>query len=312
MRHISTLSTQARWRLAAAYALTGQKEVASDLIATTSTQIEEKQKYYSYGSVTRDQAMILETLSLLGDLDKAAPLMKEVAEKLSGESWLSTQTTAYSLIALSQLAQNSGSTKLSCVLNGNKITSDKPVYQEELPSDMKRSGEVKITNKAEGVLFARLVLEGIPFKGDTVNESSNLKLSVKYTLLNGEPIDVERISQGTDFMAVVTVSHPGQLSAYSDMALTQIFPSGWEIRNTRMEDVNSPYEVDMPDYKDIRDDRVYSYFNLERNQSKTFIVLLNASYQGKFYLPSVSCEAMYNNQITARRSGKWVEVVSED
>ncbi len=311
MRHIITLSTQARWRLAAAYALTGQKEVATDLIATTTIQITEKPKYYSYGSVTRDQAMILETLSLLGDLYKAAPLMKEVAEKLSGQSWLSTQTTAYSLIALSQLAQNSGSSKLSCVLNGDKITSGKPVYQEELPADIKRSGEIKVKNNAEGVLFARLILEGIPFKGDTVNESSNLKLSVKYTLLNGEPVDVEQITQGTDFMAVVTVSHPGQLSNYSDMALTQIFPSGWEIRNTRMEDVNSPYEVNIPDYKDIRDDRVYSYFDLSRGQSKTFIVLLNASYQGKFYMPSVSCEAMYNNEISARRAGKWVEVVSE-
>ena len=102
------------------------------------------------------------------------------------------------------------------------------------------------------------------------------------------------------------------MSSYSDLALTQIFPSGWEIRNTRMEDVNSPYEVDAPDYRDIRDDRVYSYFDLARGKNKTFIVLLNATYQGKYYLPSVSCEAMYNNEITARRAGKWVEVISEE
>ncbi len=312
MRHINTLSTQARWRLAAAYALIGQKEVAAEMVETTSVQITEKQKYYSYGSVTRDQAMILETLSLLGDLDKAAPLMKEVADKLSSQSWLSTQTTAYSLIALSQLAQNSGSSKLTCVINGTKITSDKPIHQFELPESKRTTGEVEIKNNAEGILFARLILEGTPFKGDTVNESSNLKMSVKYTLLNGTPVDVSKIQQGTDFMAVVTVSHPGQLSSYSDMALTQIFPSGWEIRNTRMEDVNSPYEVDAPDYRDIRDDRVYSYFDLARGKSKTFIILLNATYQGKYYLPSVSCEAMYNNEITARRAGKWVEVISEE
>ncbi len=311
MRHISTLSKQARWRLSAAYALIGQKEVAAGLVENTSLQISEKQKYYSYGSVTRDQAMILETLSLLGDLDKAAPLMKEVADKLSGQSWLSTQTTAYSLIALSQLAQNTGSSKLSCSVNGDKLTSDKPLHQIEMPANMNQKGEVKIKNNAEGILFARLILEGIPFKGDTVNESSNMKMSVKYTLLNGEPIDVTQIQQGTDFMAAVTISHPGQLSTYTDLALTQIFPSGWEIRNTRMEDVNSSYEIDMPDYRDIRDDRVYSYFDLVRGKSKTFIVLLNATYQGKYYLPSVSCEAMYNNQISARRAGKWVEVISE-
>ena len=208
MRHINTLSTQARYRLAAAYALIGQKEVAEEMIETSSVQITKKQKYYSYGSVTRDQAMILETLSLLGDLDKAAPLMKEVAEKLSGQSWLSTQTTAYSLIALSQLAQKTGSSKLTCVINGTKITSDKPIHQIEIPESKNTKGEVEIKNNAEGILFARLILEGTPFKGDTVNESSNIKMTVKYTLLNGAPLDVSKIQQGTDFMAAVSVSHP--------------------------------------------------------------------------------------------------------
>ena len=311
MRHISSLSVQARWRLAAAYALIGQQDVASQLIANTTIDVKAKSKYYSYGSVLRDQAMILETLSLLGELDKAAPLMKEIAGKLSSQSWLSTQTTAYSLIALSQLAERSGSNKLYCEVGKDEIRSDKPIHQVEISDNQSSPGSVDIKNHAEGVLFARVVLEGTPFKGDTVSESSNLKLSVKYTTLDGKTMDVSKIQQGTDFMAVVTVSHPGQLSGYEDMALTQIFPSGWEIRNTRMEDVRSSFEVDMPEYRDIRDDRVYSYFDLPREKSKIFIVLLNATYQGRYYLPSVSCEAMYNNELTARRAGKWVEVVAE-
>jgi len=136
-------------------------------------------------------------------------------------------------------------------------------------------------------------------------------MQVKYTDLNGNKININKLSQGTDFMAVVTVTHPGILSTYKDMALTQIFPSGWEIRNTRMEDSKSPYEADIPDYRDIRDDRVYSYFDLGRARTKTFVVILNASYLGRYYLPSVSCEAMYNNEISSRKAGEWVEVVSE-
>lgn len=65
-----------------------------------------------------------------------------------------------------------------------------------------------------------------------------------------------------------------------------------------------------PDYQDVRDDRVYSYFDLQPNTSKTFRIKLNASYLGKFYLPSTSCEAMYDNTINARNAGQWVEVVS--
>jgi uncharacterized protein YfaS (alpha-2-macroglobulin family) len=68
---------------------------------------------------------------------------------------------------------------------------------------------------------------------------------------------------------------------------------------------------DQPEYQDIRDDRVYSYFGLDRGESKTFVVLLNATYQGRFYLPAVYCEAMYDNDIHATRSGTWVTVARQ-
>jgi hypothetical protein len=37
--------------------------------------------------------------------------------------------------------------------------------------------------------------------------------------------------------------------------------------------------------------------------------LLTASYAGSYYLPSVSCEAMYDHSIYARQKGQVVEVV---
>jgi hypothetical protein len=93
------------------------------------------------------------------------------------------------------------------------------------------------------------------------------------------------------------------------MAITQIFPSGWEIHNTRMFDVGSTQEIDKPDYQDIRDDRIYTYFDLKSSGVKSFVVLLNAAYVGKYYLPTVYCEAMYDNRINSRTTGQWVKVV---
>jgi len=40
--------------------------------------------------------------------------------------------------------------------------------------------------------------------------------------------DPTKLEQGTDFIAEVTVINPGSLVKYDNMALTQIFPSGWE------------------------------------------------------------------------------------
>ncbi len=41
----------------------------------------------------------------------------------------------------------------------------------------------------------------------------------------------------------------------------------------------------------------------------TFNVMLNASYLGKYYLPGIQAEAMYDNEYLVRGKGKWIKVV---
>jgi uncharacterized protein YfaS (alpha-2-macroglobulin family) len=64
-------------------------------------------------------------------------------------------------------------------------------------------------------------------------------------------------------------------------------------------------------YQDIRDDRVFTYFDLNANESKKFTLLLNASYAGKYYLPGANIEAMYDNSVYARKKGQWIKVVKQ-
>ena len=64
-------------------------------------------------------------------------------------------------------------------------------------------------------------------------------------------------------------------------------------------------------YQDIRDDRVHTYFDLEEGKDIKIKIHLNASYLGKFYLPIVNCEGMYDNAINAKEGGGWVEVIKE-
>jgi uncharacterized protein YfaS (alpha-2-macroglobulin family) len=144
--------------------------------------------------------------------------------------------------------------------------------------------------------------------------------------MQGSEIDVTSLEQGTDFVAEVTMSNPGSKGDLYELALTQIFPSGWEIHNTRLDGTSFTREIAVPEYQDIRDDRVLTYFDLgspgqkyrypwayptrktEQNE-KTFRILLNASYLGRYYLPTVYVEAMYDNSISARVPGEWVTVV---
>ncbi len=318
LREQTNLSIQARWRLAAAYVLAGQPEMAKKITGNLTTTIKPyAEMSYSYGSDDRDRAMILETMSLMNQRNKAIPIMKQVSKALSSNRWMSTQTTAYCLIAMTQFA---GTNSFSNVLNftynigkGNINASTKlPISQINIPVKGVEQGKIAVKNTGKGIIYVKLSLNGIPEAGDETTASENLTMKVRYLTMNGKEINVSKIEQGTDFMAEVTVYNPGLLGSYREMALTQIFPSGWEIQNVRMDDFENVHEADIPTYRDIRDDRVFSFFDIYQNKTKTYRVLLNAAYQGKFYLPAVSCEAMYDHQIRARVPGQWVEVVAKE
>jgi len=314
LKSFEYLSTAAKWRLAAAYKLAGQSDAATKLITNLPTDIKPYlQSGGTYGSDSRDQAMILETLTLLNKNKEATQLLLSLSAKLGTDDWYSTQTTAYSLIAIAKFCganTKKTSLKYAYALNGKSKNASLQTYyaQETLPA----KGNVSIKNTGDRVLFTRLILQGQPAAGQNnflPNQPNVLEMNVEYKLLNGKILNPAIIKQGTDFYAEVTLKNPGQLGPYEQMALTQIFPSGWEIINTRLNDNESILGSSPFNYRDIRDDRVLTYFNLRENQSVKYKVLLNASYIGKYYLSAVQCEAMYNNNISAHYNGSWVQVV---
>ncbi|NJM25812.1 MAG: hypothetical protein HC859_10310 [Bacteroidia bacterium] len=309
-----SLSSTAAWMLAAAYAKSGQAEAAKKLIANLDLTVKPyREMGYTYGSDVRDKALIIETLVLLNEKTKAFELVKELSERLSSYYWMSTQEVAFSLKAIAAFVglDKKGELKFKYTINGKTVTasSELPISQVTVTNaDAKQT--IKVVSESKGTLFARVIMEGTPARGQEDDAENNLRVTVNYTDTNGVPIDPARLEQGTEFVAQVTVSHPGVRSGYQNMALAQVFASGWEINNLRLTDDTQGFlTMDAFTYQDIRDDRVYTYFDLWRNTTKTYKVLLTASYAGKFYLPAVSCEAMYDNSIYGRKKGMEVEVV---
>ena len=119
--------------------------------------------------------------------------------------------------------------------------------------------------------------------------------------MNGKPLSVNTLRQGTDFVATVTVENTSAKDL-TQLALTHILPAGWEIFNERLTDTATQASYT---YQDIRDDRVLTYFDLKRGERKLFTVRLQATYAGTFILPALQCEAMYDTAIQARtRAGR--------
>ncbi len=318
LKEFRDLTQEARWRLAAAYALTGQKEVALELLkGKSSKKITYQSAGYTFGSALRDQAMMLETMVILGQTAESTIAVKAVSAELNKDRWMSTQETSYCLLAV---AKYCGKAPLEKTVNyawsenGTTMTdvAAKSYIAQQNLKDGVSALSVKIKNNGNRPQFVRLVLNGQPVTGSTSDEKSNMEMDVRYTDLKGSPVDVRHLAQGTDFVAEVTIIHPGgSQPAFENMALSQIFPSGWEIVNTRLGEVSNFVVSSVPTYQDIRDDRVLTYFDLGVKQKCTYRILLNASYCGKFFLPSTYCEAMYNHGIRARKGGMWVEVLPE-
>ncbi|MEM1124113.1 MAG: hypothetical protein AAGJ18_26990, partial [Bacteroidota bacterium] len=317
LRENNKISTQARWRLALAYAQIGKPEVAADLSSNLKTEVKDyRELSNTYGSGLRDEAMILETLVAMKEMDKAGNLARNISKQLSSGKWYGTQTVAYSLLAIGKFVGNTavGDEFKFAYQVGNAQSvnagSNTPIMSIEVPVDANPDKSVSLTNNSGSVLYATLINTGQPLIGDQTAKAENLRLKVNYLDNEGNNLDVSRLTQGTDFVAQVTVINPeNRAQRYDEMALTQVFPSGWEILNTRMTNIERFADSDRPEYQDIRDDRVYSYFDINWNSSMTFTIQLNAAYEGRYYLPTVSCEAMYDRTISARQPGEWVEVV---
>jgi len=316
MREGGKMTPSSAWILAAAYLYTGKPEVAEELVSSRQIGITNEYTYagYTYGSPLRDMAFTLEALTMLKKESEAFGLMEKIANEMK-DDYYSTQTTSFSLCALARYFGKSAGKGIDFEYQpenskGESVKSAKSVYMVDLNESGGMKGNIRVkNNNPDARLFVNVTLTGQPLQGEENEQSSNLKLSVVYKEDNGNIIDISSIKQGTDFIAEVTVEHPGVLYSYRDMALSQVFPSGWEIINTGIQDVASGLKEDKYDYRDIRDDRVYTFFGLDQYRRKTFKVRLNAAYTGKYYLPAVDCEAMYEKNINANTKGRWVEVV---
>ncbi|MDR1761105.1 MAG: hypothetical protein LBR55_01500, partial [Bacteroidales bacterium] len=318
MRETNGISTEAKWRLAAAYAMVGKPDIAQSVIKSIDEKERRHDDYYyygTYGSEQRDMAMEIETMITLDKRKEAESMIIDLAKVLASDEWLSTQTTAYSLLAISKFVGGSANSDVSATVkidNASKnINTKKALYQSKIDLNTNASRNVIIINTSKSDLYVRVQLEGVPPMKTQPAEAENLNMTVNYFDMKGKPLNPASIKQGTEFYAEVAVTHPGIRLQYTDMALEQLFPSGWEIMNSRMDNIQSSLfnNTDKPRYMDIRDDRVYMYFDLNKGQSKTFRVLLQAAYLGKFYMPAVYCQAMYDNTIRAQSEGRWIEVV---
>ena len=116
-----------------------------------------------------NRAMSLETYILVGDEVKSIKLAQEIAKSLSSSRWMSTQTTAYSLLAMGKLMVKNGGKliKVEYEFKGKKevTESSKTMIERNLDVSL-GSNSIKLKNRENNTIYVSIINKGkLPFIG---------------------------------------------------------------------------------------------------------------------------------------------------
>lgn len=303
MKERKLQNATAQWLLASAYALCNHPDIARKLIQNASREVSPyRQTGGSFGSDIRDKAIILQSMIYLDMQTEAYQMLEQISAALSSNSWLSTQTTAFALLAATEYVEkfvgDTDGLKAEIQIQDKTINlqTNKTFRQEQLPIQNEES-TVQVQNTGTNTLYVRLISSSAPFQVVTDQIMSGLSMNVHYYNDKGQPVNIDNLMQGTDVTAKITIRNTGITGTYYNLALTYLLPSGFEIINDRLTGNTKAFRE--ADYVNIRDDGYNIYFNLNQNQTKTFEFRFNAAFAGDYLRPAIQCSAMYDDRIQA-------------
>lgn len=266
-------ASDARNWLAAAYAKTGNKQVATGLLSDQATN--------------SDNALRLTAMSLAASASTAEMAEKVCKDLANTDRWMSTYTTGLAIMGWHNFAKanrQSKEMKAKVTVDGKsveKIATAKCAWTKEMSDG--RSHDVKIENNGDGDLTVLLTTYEKAAQAEIAPQNNGLSVSVA-----GMPRDA--VKAGETFDVVVSVENTTQTTR-ENVAIVFALPAGFEIQSVRGEGVN---------HTDVRDDRIMAYVDeLKPGKSgcASFVAKVSATYAGDYYMPAADARMMYDDKV---------------
>ena len=303
------IDDEAKLLLSAAYSLAGRKDTAKALMDKTSNiNGDFRRTGDDFSSSLRLQAIRLFTATKLSDNSPVSSdiLAKTIAETLASDKWLNTQETAWSLFSLlpyySKKKTSIAEYEISNDLQKKSGSFTDKAITETLPVSYKFPSQlVTVKNTGTSTLYATLSCSGLetPGKEETLNKGITLSVSGLE--------DLKRIKAGEEVRLLIRIKNNSR-KEIKNMVLAVPVGTCLEFSNERL--ANSNYSGANYTYQDIRDDVIYTYFDLPDSTYTTdFNFTATAAYSGNFYVPAIHAEAMYDNSISAVVPGFMVQMI---
>lgn len=314
--NLSMLSLDGRYLLSAAYALSGMKDQAKQVVPPAFTGEKANTVFGgSFYSYTRDRALALNALLESDPANPQVPeLARQLSEELRGNIYLNTQESVFSILALGKIArQNAGTNAEAQVLAGGKsIGSTKGApLKIDLKPYLNQAMQLKVTGKGQYYYFRELA--GVTTDGQITEEDKYMRVRRSFYDRDGKPIAGTTFKQN-DLIVVKLVIAAEYNGEIENVVITDMLPAGLEIENTRlnampsMKWISEAKDKDEPDYMDVRDDRL-NLFTSVNSRPKTFYYMVRAVSPGTYQLGPVQADAMYNGMYHSYNGAGVVKVL---
>jgi uncharacterized protein YfaS (alpha-2-macroglobulin family) len=310
------------YMLKAALFLAGDRRYEKDLKAVDTSPIsDDRLNSWSFYSDRRRRGLLLSTFfDLFGNDPAGEPLATRVAEGLVGQSsyWYNTQELVWGVTGLGKWV--SARMAKSAVAAGTLTADGQPIKP--------RAGKHASNDKAWSVMraseYPKLALdvpasaaglwlvinsEGVRPGGDYKVGGNGMTIHRVYRDREGGVIDPAAGTLELGDLVFVDLELANTSAAeIQNIALVDRLPAGFEVENPRLgRATEAAWMKDVamwqPEFQNLRDDHLEAFGRLAGKTTQHVLYTVRAVTAGKFTIPPVEAEAMYDATLWAREKG---------
>ena len=292
------LTEDSQFLLACTQSLLGNQRAFRELLPTKfgSERAARRALDGSFYSPIRDEGLVLNALVSTDPNNPQIPgIARQLSRQMKEARWLSTQESAFALLALGKIArQNARSTATASLFIDGKPAGNFDGKDLTLRNVANRNVSIRTVGK--GSLYYFWETEGISTSGQVKEEDAYLKVRRRFLTRDGVPLGTPTFRQNDLVVVKITLETADAAGEIKNVAITDLLPAGLEIENPRigaLRDLSWAKDATTPDYLDVRDDRI-NLFTTATGTPKNFYYLCRAVSKGTFKLGPVNADAMYN------------------
>lgn len=312
---LNDLPEYSRFQLAGAFAHSGDVKIALSLLPDSINikRTGRRETGRNFDSDVRTEAIILDMLLEIKENHPAFPKLVESLTNSASESqrWITTQENAFAFLALGKFLNKRPQQKFTGTItrDGENLVHFDSIGKAVTGSDWDGS-QFKVNIQGNGTCY--YYWEAFGVGRDSYIEEYGHELQVNRRYLTADRSRFKNVfKQGELLIAEITVK--ALTHDLENVVVVDMLPAGFEIENPRLKSSEGRsilYQQEFnPNYIDIRDDRLLFYASFPRQREQRFYYLLRAVTEGRFTLPPVSAEAMYDRSKSAVAATGTIQVV---